>query len=683
MPTLRKCAALLLVACLACAALVLGGCRDTDALKEIIYSQTADIIDYDNPSKFYINDATADEESENVAALETSEDASARSDTVQNLVVYSSDPNTEGYTAKKSVFSPTPDFEGIEASEEVTFVLSDDPDAFDHAPTVDVPEDEPEPDQHQEATADPDASVNPDATVAVEGGASSGRASRGDGTGEGGGGDGDAPNPDDPGDKTPQGDEPEPVDQGEGGGNDDGDVPVAYDASDPTADPPQVESIAAFGQAAVLVQMIGGPGALAAADANTLDSSFAAAVDTSAIARGWSQDGSDAAMMDVDAVVSSGADAILAYKGDYLDAGLTPEGKSKLSKAGVQVVVIYAFTNSANIKQNASVVGSMLQGSSKAAYGGEAESRALSYRERHDRVVNACASANGGLAGSTMYQSGADQASRFTSKDSVYTLLLDDFDDTAAYKGTKLGDWTPQGGLAFASAGCSTTPVSYYIQAGGLVNSAAANTSRDAAGPVVAWQFQTNQFPFALKEWTGGDVTRSASMPAQDGDFCGSLLSTPYSLNMLGLGRSFGSPSMPKIIAKTTTIKNQVIANSGKESGVYHAYAFTNMGRYNMTGPNQYASSCIGYDSLAAAEENLFPKGKIPDGSIVVNPTGLFCDWTQGTVESFLEAAWVNDVVNDESSPVGWKNEVAGFYSWAYGYTLTSADWSKLNPEGR
>lgn len=41
-----------------------SGCRASDAMKEIVYEQTAETVDYDNPNKCYINDPTADEKSD-------------------------------------------------------------------------------------------------------------------------------------------------------------------------------------------------------------------------------------------------------------------------------------------------------------------------------------------------------------------------------------------------------------------------------------------------------------------------------------------------------------------------------------------------------------------------------------------------------------------------------------------
>ncbi len=88
----------------------------------------------------------------------------------------------------------------------------------------------------------------------------------------------------------------------------------------------------------------------------------------------------------------------------------------------------------------------------------------------------------------------------------------------------------------------------------------------------------------------------------------------------------------------------------------------------------QVLYSCMGSDgskSKGDGAENLLGSS-IPSSSIAVNPKGLFSDWTQGTVESFLEAAWVSDEVNDNANGVDWKQEATDFYKEFYDYDLNA-----------
>ena len=697
----------LFLSCLVLAVTCLCGCRVSDALTEVIYDQSADKIDYDNPTKIYVNDSTAEIESEEFSAKEVSDDADVMSDTVQNLVVYSSTPNTEGFTAKKSVFSPTPNFRGIEASEEVCFVKSDDPNAYDHALTIQEPEEEPDdeepPPEDEPVVATSSTRTTEDSTPTPaqtqtqvvepteQAGGSADEVSPEEDSWE------QVPDPpqaqtqnDNPseGDDTPD-DEPDtppaPQETDNGGGNDNGPTQVAYDAADPTQEPPKVEKIAAFGQAAVIVQMLGGTGALAAADSDLLQTNFARVFDTADIAVGWSGDGTDASQMNVDVIIQSGVKTICVYASTYLDA-LSESDRKALDDAEIKQVILYPLSNSGNIKRDVKAIGDMLSESTAIQYAGQTQSRASDYINMHDEVINAASSANGGLAGTQLFESGSDTVPSFASGDSVYTVLIDEFDASATYQGNSKDGWMPQGGLAFASAGFSTTPVSYYIQAGGLVNSAAERTNRDDAGKVVAWQFMPNSFRFRSEQWSGNETTQSATLPPSDY----SLLTTTVNLHsMFPFGSSFGSAWFPKIIVTSDDIESNLIANSSDPSGVYHPYAFIEAGMgsaYSMFGPISAIPSCIGFDGTLATNTNLFDVDgdlSIRDEDIVINPKGLFCDWTQGSVESFLETAWVNDVVKENETQIDWKGYVSRFYSEFYGYaTLTDADWLTMNPEG-
>ena len=690
----------LVLTCVLLAVACMSGCRISDALTEVIYDQTSEKIDYDNPTKIYVNDSTAKLESDKFAAKEVSDDTDVVSDTVQNLVVYSSDPNTQGFTAKKSVFSSTPDFRGIEASEEVCFVKSDDPEAYDHPLTVEEPEDEPEEEEEppeeqqvvQAATQPQDRSTtSPSPTTQTTptetqqtGGSAQTDDFQDDPWDEVPEPQGEASQGDSQGDESPQTDNqpPAPQETDEGGGNDNGDTDVAYDAADPTAEPPKVDSIAAFGPAATIVQMLGGSKALAATDADTLASSFATVFDTSEIVVGFSGDGSDPEQMNVDAIIQSGAKIVLVYAGTYFSS-LSESDQKKLSDAGVTQAVLYPMNSSGNIKQDVLVVGDMLSEAAGIQYAGQTAQRAAQYVSFHDEVVNAAANANGGLAGTQVFESGSDSVPAFDTDQAVYTLLIDEFDSSATYTGNAKSGWVPQGGLAFASAGYGTTPVSYYIQAGGLVNNAAEKTNMGDSGKVVAWQFMDNAFPFNPNQWSGSSTTANASSPD---DY--SLLTTTVNLHaMFPFGSSFGSSWFPKIIVTSPDIETNLINNSINESGVYHPYPFITAGAnaaYSMFGPTSSIPSCIGFDGSQGGSVNLLDVDgatQIHDENVVVNPKGLFSDWTEGTVESFLEAAWVCDVVKGDS-PVGWQEYVNRFYSDFYGYSLTSTDWNTMNPEG-
>lgn len=643
------------------------GCRASDALKEIIYEQTAEAVDYDNPNKYYINDPTAQEKSDQVSAKETSDD-NASTDAEQNLVVFGSDPNSPQYTAKQSAFSDKPDFSGIEASEKVFFYKSNDKDAVDH--TVTKKENNDDKNKKDDKDQEPNKAGNGTAT------------DQADDDGQGGNGDNKAQN--------------EKKDNKDSAGASEDETAgkqarkvdptrVAYDSSDPTQDTPKVEKVAAYGVYATIVQMIAGDGALVATDAKTLSSDFSKVFNTKGIVKAWS-DGGSAKKMDVDKIIKSGAQMIVTSDSSYLTK-LSNADFGKLANAKIETIVLRPMTCSKYIKDDVTKVGKMFDGTSAGAYAkqGKTIDRAKQYSDFHDRVLKECTDANGGkYAGKTIYQSNgkADIDASGTDEDkSTYTVLVNAYDNNASYKGASLGsaNWKPAKGLAYASSGYASTPVSYYIQCGGLINNAAATLSKSSIGEVPLWQFNYNIFGFSTKDWSGITVDLLSDKSIKNAAHV--LLDSGINVaNTTGLGAGLGSESFPKLIVTSTKIKNGIISNSKKSNGMYTPYKWVpagngrNIESFGVNLGNNVLSSTIGSNGSKNGDNaNNLLGSSIPNDAIAVTPSGLFSDWTQGTVESFLEAAWVSDEVNDDANGVDWKKEAKDFYKTFYDYDLNAS----------
>lgn len=659
--------------CLVMAACTMAGCKNTEVLTRTIYDQTATEVDYNNPEKFYINDSTSEETSDQVAANETSDDAE-NATAVQNLVVYGSEPNTQGYVAKKSAFAKNPSFTGIEASEAVSLFYSTDKDAIDY--------EIPEPDEDQQE--------QPEDSNSVVASGASGKSSTSEGE-NGSGSKGKGSNPD----KTSsEGGSTDDADEGEGAGAE-GIVDIA-DTTEELSDPPLADSIAAFGEAAVIVQMLGGEGALAAADSELLEGRFSAVFkDEGAanIATGWEGDGTDAGQMDVNAVIESGATTVLVYASSY-ENGLTVKQAKRLHDAGVSFTIIYPLTNSTYIKKDVSTIAKILAKSEGIGNAGKVQDVADDYLEFHDALVEAGMRANGGkLAGTAVYEAkNTAYNSANCNSDAPYTLLVDGYDTTATYTG-KFHSFKPDstGGVALASVGTISSPVSFYIQAGGMINNACAQTSTKDTGKMVVWQFSYNHLSFAKAKWkyeSDGELA-SAFDVKQTAEGWGKTLLTTTVGQSGAYGRSFGTDTFPKLIVTSAAYEKALIANSKRENGIYHPYDHQEVEGVRMSGfgtvvDDSLLFACIGAND---SEENLFA-GKsgnsIPDSAIEVNPVGLFSSWTEGSVESVLETAWVNDVVNENDTQVsvsgqeGWRAITTYFYQTFYRYDLTSADLSTM-----
>ncbi len=643
---LRVAACILLAACVAFS---FAGCRDSDALKEIIYDQTSDSIDKDNPDKIYINDSSSDETTDKLPALENDENAPV-TDERQSLVVYGSSPNTKNIETKQSLYDATPEFSGIEASGTVAFYYAEDENASDHevAHETEYSQDDEELEYFNTSNTEIDSQAP---MTGSEGSDDSSSEEGGD-----------------------SGHDNLTSEESDDGGSDDGDYTIIYNTADPNQKPPKISKIAASGAYATIVAMIGGKGALAATDYTTLHSKFSDVFDCSGVKTGWKSDGE----MDVDAIIESGAGAVL------LKAKPSNSIQKKLKKANVNITLIGDLYTSQEIKDTVKTVGEMLSDSTSIQYKGKTQDRASDYIEFHDRVVKASCDANGGLAqagncGQLQKSSAKDKANNsFSSDSATYTALVVEYDSSAKYVGESKAGWKiTQPGLAFGNAGYSSSPVAYYIQAGGLIDNSSYELRRETGGGLAPlWQFWS--FKFKKSEWSGSSINKVSSSVEDALKKENKLLlaTQENSLEALNLGDSFGTDTFPKLIAKSARIKQGIISNSKELKSTLHPFGFVSSDVISHLGPTIDIYTCIGFSKDLTGSNPL--GSSIPEESIEIQPTGLFCDWTTGTVESFLESAWVNDVVKGNSEKVSWENEVQEFYSAFYGYDLTSSDWNYI-----
>jgi hypothetical protein len=678
---MRLCACAFILAVLACACAT--GCRPSDALTDVIYDQTSQNIDYNSPDKFRINDTSSNVKDPSIPSSEVDDKGQITKDK-QNIVVYSSKPNAPQYSAKKSVWDPKPDFSGIEASESVSFYESDSKDATEQ----DIKKQEEKQDDEQQATTQ--------TNVVSSKSSDNGSGGSGDNTKKEGK------------KKSPEG-KKKTTKKAKGGGGKKDDTPKKeetkskegddkeLEATPPTSAGkgkmyklPKVSRIAAYGQAAVMVQMSGGQGALVAADKKLLESEFSnvfADEGASDIAIGW-KDGGSAEKIDVDAILKSKAQLLIVDDDEYME-NLSKSDKKKINKSlkskdkdSLQEVVSLGLEDTEDLKKMAKKVGDGLSEATGIGNAGKTTDIASDYQDWHDDLVKTCADNNGGLAydsfneDTTVYELGDDSFAKKLSKnsDGKFTLLIDAWDSSVKY--TNTDSWVPDTkGIALSRIGFDGTPVSYYIQAGGLVNNAAARGSANNPGLYPVWQYASLTLVKKNFSYEAGGYfdLSSAKSSKRDGSTSWDpiLLTTNHNRVQNGTGLSFGTTLFPRLIAATQHIKEKVMAASVDESQIYHPYEAQ---EDDVRGTNVYETdgdqvlACIGVTG-STNESSRTIGTEISDDEIVVNPHGLFSSWTEGTtVEGALEAAWVNDIANGENATVGWKDYVKDFYQTFYRY---------------
>lgn len=625
-----------------------SGCRNSDALKEIIYDQTSENVDYNSEQKYYLNDESATQTNSTVPASETSKDA-ITTEEKQNLVAYSSKPNATQYTSKKQVWDSNPDYKGLEASESVKFYESDNAKTTRKRSSTSKNND---PNTQKSETSDSNDSQGNSGTgnSAEKGSKSNGTKKKTKKTKKGGGKNG-----------------KKQTNQTSTEGDDEVEE---KDITSDYADPPKVSRIAAYGSAAVMVQMVGGKGALVAADKELLSSGFSkvfADEGASNIKKGWSDDGS-ASGIDADAIIASKADTVIVTSSDY-QSDMSKAARKKLKKAKITLSIISDPTNSSAITKDVTKIGKMLSDAKNIGNAGETTSIAKEYKTFHNDLVKACNDDKLASDDETVYEQGNKAKHSFGS--GVYTLLIDKWDSSVRWKTGGLS----MNGAALSYIGYEESPVSYYMQAGGVINNAAANEQGDA-GLMLDWQFRT---PVAKKSSfkykSGGDFD-TAVWPKKSLDAESLLFSTVASGGSLNsstaTSTAFGDENFSKVVTATQEIKKKFIANSKESTGAYHAYSVDASLSIPITGieiDGNQVRSCI---------KSASSDGSIADSAVVVNPHGLFSSWTEGgSVESVLETVWANDELS-KNGDVDWKSKVEEFYKTFYRYELTSSDLSTI-----
>ena len=136
------------------------------------------------------------------------------------------------------------------------------------------------------------------------------------------------------------------------------------------------------------------------------------------------------------------------------------------------------------------------------------------------------------------------------------------------------------------------------------------------------------------------------------------------------------------MIVANDEMRGALEADASNPNGIYHPYPITTTTQGSKISGVGYA---IG-DSLIRSGIGTFGDGASSvfyDGSsessmygIYVNPHGLFCSWTEGSLESALEAAWAYQAFHDESYDL--RSDVDGFYRVAYGYDLSDDEYEAI-----
>ena len=404
---------------------------------------------------------------------------------------------------------------------------------------------------------------------------------------------------------------------------------------------PDATCIAACGQYATIVQMLGGSGALAAADATWLAQVQAAGAfpgeGLESVSAVWSGDGSAADALDVDALLATQADVVLVNSA----VGVTDAQVAQLEEAGVSVVQVPLIgrvdTADSDVVTAVRVVGQLLA-STKSAAALPAADYATYYVSMHDQVLSACRTANGGysykmIAGKALqsvYQADVTASTfsdvristayidSWTAVDTPFSEADRSFGLASIYLDGQTMDASDGLGLSASVLKGSYALIDYYLQCSGVVNNA-----YDGARPV-SGNDAASTLPYPVAAGRVDAIAGSLSLGTRE--LPSALWFGLDGTTIYDKWLTVGDADFPALLARTGAMADSIAASAAKVNGLY------NVGK---------------------------------SYQVYVVPEGIAGSWADGTVESFLLAPWAYGVFQNSDTAQA-QASVSEFYELFY-----------------
>lgn len=653
----RACWLLVIVALVSTA--FFSGCNPSDTITQIIYDQNPE-NEMDETQTLLVNDPNATQTSDSLPKMESAEDDSRQQDTIADL------PHYGGDTSQALVAKPVEESveENLDAAadepsaDNVTNVSAGESAMSDNNPGEDGDDGKREKKSDTSDSGKPKAEFESDSDGLedTENVPESSESKMDDESGATQNEEGDNPDV--------QGDNQSEVGKGKNAKNK---VKVYKDYGDDPEIPVDIKHVTAVGDAAVIVSMLGGTKEetpLLGADADLLENAEVQEVlankGISQVAKVWDNDGTaNGDLADVKDIIDLDPELCFVTEGDET---LTKDQQDALLEANIIVYTLPSMASSAKITYAVQLVGDILK------EGGNEQAGKLAddYTRFHNDLVTSIANANGGVTGGFDYSTGRDIATNATP---LYSLYISDWDYDARYD-DKTGFLKTPEGVGIADIGYENHPVSYYMSVGGVSNTASTSVFRVLSGKSApVWQFSLTQMPCTWSNWKKIN-RRKASYELKGDGFERTLLWAND-----GNGCGLGTERFPGVIVATQEMKIAMEAEAIRD-GAYYPYpvasnsrggvaSSTMVGFYN--GSNLIAA-CIGTEGSGLRSFLNDGSGKVGTYDIHVNPHGLFSSWTDGSVESVLEAAWIYKTFRNEDYDLN--KIVKDFYQDFYDYDL-------------
>ena len=240
------------------------------------------------------------------------------------------------------------------------------------------------------------------------------------------------------------------------------------DAAGRTVELPEtVEHVAAVGEAAILVEMLGGRGRLSASSAS-MGQGLSGQLLTEDHETLWSGDGrSPLSGEGFSRLLELAPQACLELSGQ---TSFSEEQIETLKEAGIAYVVLPSLNTDPGIRDAVALVGQVLGSEGEA----DARKRAEEYMDFHDRVLALAASRVQAFLPDGIDYATGKSAGEMPASDGVYAVFVSGWDPAAKYSLHDDAYETLSGtGLPYTATGYLRSPVTYYLSLAGVANSAA------------------------------------------------------------------------------------------------------------------------------------------------------------------------------------------------------------------
>ena len=658
----------------------LSGCKPTDFFIDKIIAPQAEQVDENNPDKILVNSPDAQQESSALAALDWTED-SPKTENVQSLVTWSSDPNSI-LSTHHSVFDLSARFPGILASDGVALAFNADSSLQGEVdPDQDTQRDDVSPSgaANSSRQSDEPTTQGVEATQMTTEGISdsedsaTGNQAAGDSKGDGGPSsddgsesDGDADGGDSDGEDDGGGVSPDPgTDPGRtpdySGYN--GEVPLVK-TNELLTEIPQADSVGVIGkQAAVAVQAIGGKGAISAMsafdyaykDLNSTSSfsdvfaSNANEWDASSVYL-WDAGSSSSETVDlstIDAaklVEACGFDGVVFYDQDLvpdINSALPEDVKREAYGYNIRFLNL-SFSSVRNMSDSAYAIGQVLSESTSI---GQASSvaNASAYMDTLESIQTSFRN----LLRDTVYLNvvtDAQTATPTTSRGASLATQLVLFSDYGQDDYKPLNTW-------LSCAGVTPSTVGYSVE------NSTGKGNLSFLCPVDG-TFTLNGTGNALSRWkaAGYVVNRMTETTGTAGVISGNKggLGSADSPYLVCAGSSDGSMS-------NTDVRDQVRSSIGSYvSGwgvtIYSAFPYKGT-NFDIPSGSGFTNTSIGLGG-GGGRTNPLTEIQTINTTVRANPNGVLGSWTDVSFESCLETVWIADLFSQPVESSGYNPSV-------------------------